>query len=48
MHHYELSNWTLYARAYAKGTTSDAARAVDTSLRQADDSLEWLEKNWLT
>lgn len=48
LHHYELSNWTLYARAYAKGTTSDAARAVDTSLRQADDSLEWLEKNWLT
>jgi hypothetical protein len=47
LHHYELSNWTLYARAYAKGSTSPAVQAIDAALRTADDSLEWLERNWL-
>jgi hypothetical protein len=49
LHHYELSNWVLYARAYAKGGLApDArARAVDAELRQADVSLDWLASNWL-
>lgn len=47
LHHYELSNWTLYARAYAKAEPSSKAATIDAALRQADDSLEWLERNWL-
>lgn len=49
LHHYELSNWTLYARAYASQALapSEAVRTLDRSLREADDSLEWLERRWL-
>lgn len=49
LHHYELSNWILYARAYA-GSALDhnpEVRAIDRALREAPVSLEWLEKHWL-
>jgi hypothetical protein len=49
LHHYQLSNWILYTRAY--GTPAPALdRAVletDATLRQAPVSLTWLETHWL-
>jgi hypothetical protein len=49
LHHYELSNWILYARAYAKSeaATGDRARDVDRELRKAPAALDWLAKNWI-
>lgn len=52
LHHYELSNWVLYARAYAvplgEGPQGvDHAGETDRALRAAPVSLEWLEKHWL-
>ncbi len=50
LHHYELSNWILYARAYAanpSGATDPVVAEVDTALRQAAISLDWLADNWI-
>lgn len=52
LHHYELSNWLLYARAYAEpphesAEGTDAGRETDRALRAAPVSLHWLEKHWL-
>lgn len=48
LHHFELSNWVLYARAYAKTLEPDpVVREVDAALRAAPSSLEWLEARWL-
>jgi hypothetical protein len=52
LHHYELSNWILYARAYAasgpRGPRPDPrARAIERALRRAPDPLEWLMSNWV-
>jgi hypothetical protein len=49
LHHYELSTWVLYAKAYAKDAPGEdeAARAVDAALRSAPDPLLWLEERWL-
>jgi hypothetical protein len=57
LHHYELSNWILYARAYAPGSPGDLApdprvcdprvRAIDAALRSAPVSLDWLEERWV-
>ena len=48
LHHYEVSNWVLYAKAYAAGVPDDGrAIALDGLLRDADVSLELLEKRWL-
>jgi hypothetical protein len=49
LHHYQLSNWILYARAYA-GESPERTRAVltfDAALRAADDGLTWLGQHWL-
>lgn len=50
LHRYELSNWVLYARAYARreGAVDEHARAVDHALRTEGDALAWLTKAWLT
>lgn len=50
LHHYELSNWVLYARAYAGGALGPdpRVRAVDASLREASVALDWLVRQWLT
>lgn len=50
LHHYELSNWILYARAYAPGALGPdpAVRAVDAALRGAPVALDWLEEHWIT
>ena len=48
LHHYELSNWVLYARAYASSLEPDSTvRAIDTSLRAAPVALDWLSAEWL-
>lgn len=49
LHHYELSNWILYARAYAGAALAPdpRVRAIDAALRGAKASLEWLETNWV-
>jgi hypothetical protein len=49
LHHYELSNWILYARAYAPNALGPhaAVRAVDAALRAAEDPVTWLEANWV-
>jgi hypothetical protein len=44
---YELSNWVLYARAYASARATDArVRIVDHALR-GGRALEWLEQHWV-
>jgi hypothetical protein len=50
LHHYELSNWVLYARAYAGGAglaPDPAVRALDASLRTAPAALDVLGRGWL-
>lgn len=48
LHHYELSNWVLFARAHTSAQgRDDAVRAIDRALREAADPLAWLEQSWL-
>jgi hypothetical protein len=50
LHRYELSNWVLYARAYAGGALGpdDGVRAIDRALRSAAASIDWLTAEWVT
>jgi hypothetical protein len=48
LHHYQLSNWILYARAYAQPLVTDpVAIEVDGALRGAPVSLEWLDRHFV-
>jgi hypothetical protein len=50
LHRYELSNWVLYARAYAGGALApDAqARAIDRALREEGTvAIDWLAEKWV-
>ncbi len=49
LHHYELSNWMLFARAFAPTALGrdEAVRAVDHALREAADPIAWLEQHWV-
>ena len=50
LHHYQLSNWILYARAYAEDASSARAEAVrrfDQQLRQSEGAVSWLARNWI-
>jgi hypothetical protein len=48
LHHYELSNWVLYSRAYgAPEAEGDPARALDPVLRSAKVALDWLDVHWV-
>jgi hypothetical protein len=47
VHHYELANWVLYARAYGDRAPAPAVRAVERSLREAEDPLQWLTDQWV-
>lgn len=49
LHHYQLSNWILYARAYAEETPAriQAVRQLDAALREANGAVKWLALNWL-
>jgi hypothetical protein len=49
LHHFQLSNWILYSRAYARGgpDDDDAVHALDRTLRDGRDSLSWIER-WVS
>lgn len=49
LHHYELSNWVLYARAFSQPSAEVDAKvaAVDRGLRQAPVTLGWLAGQWM-
>ncbi len=49
LHHFELSNWVLYARALGEAARAPdpVALAVDADLRAAPESLAWLASRWL-
>lgn len=54
LHHYELSTWVLYAKAYAarpqgkeRPSDAEAALAIDAALRSAPISLDWLAERWI-
>ncbi|MDP9036836.1 MAG: hypothetical protein M3O50_18720 [Myxococcota bacterium] len=53
LHHYELSNWVLYGRAYSKkGTAKETkqdgrVRAVDAALRTEAEPVAWLTSEWV-
>jgi hypothetical protein len=49
LHHFQLSNWILYARAYAARSAGPDAvvRGVDAELRAAPISLAWLDERWI-
>ena len=50
LHRYELSNWVLYARAYASETLGPDARVreVDRALRgDGVVAIDWLTKHWV-
>jgi hypothetical protein len=48
LHHYELSNWVLYTRAYASREPNAGAKAleIDATLRKEKVALDWLAKSW--
>lgn len=49
LHHYELANWVLYARAYGRPSPAAEARVtrVDAALRAAPVALDWLIREWM-
>ena len=48
LHHYALSTWVLFARAYAgPAQADDPAFAMDAALRRAPVALDWLIENWV-
>jgi hypothetical protein len=49
LHHYQLSIWVLYARAYAAPAPDQEQLvcALDMALRQAPVSLDWLLEHWM-
>lgn len=49
LHHYQLSNWVLYARAYgaADPARERAVREIDETLRRVPVALDWLTEHWL-
>jgi hypothetical protein len=49
LHRYELSNWVLYARAYARDALlpDSQIRSIDSALRASEDSIDWLTRTWV-
>jgi hypothetical protein len=50
LHHYQLSNWVLFARAYgaAAPLQERAVGQLDQTLRRAPVALDWLAEHWFT
>lgn len=46
LHHYELSNWVLYCRAFAAPPSGEGER-LHLALTNMDDPLTWLESHWV-
>lgn len=47
LHHYELANWVLYARAFGDASVDPRVKKLDASLRAAPNSLAVLADAWL-
>jgi len=49
LHHYQLSNWILYSRAYATPAPAvdEVVRGFDARLRKEPAALRWLAENWV-
>jgi hypothetical protein len=49
LHHYQVSNWLLYARAYSSASQplQAAVAKIDAQLRIASSSVGWLQEHWL-
>jgi hypothetical protein len=49
LHHYQLSNWVLYARAYGEASPEQdrAILELDVTLRAAPVALDWLIEHWM-
>jgi hypothetical protein len=47
LHRYEVSNWVLYARAYAARGGGARVRSFEASLRLEHDPLAWLTAAWV-
>lgn len=54
LHHFQLSNWILYTRAYGRsvtrepGANDEAVHALDREMRASPDSIAWIEQRLLT
>ena len=47
LHHYELANWVLYAKAYGDATPDAKVRETAKALREAADAVKWLTDAWV-
>lgn len=47
LHHYEVSNWVLFARAYGKKGSAKKVLALDAKLRKAPVALDVLVEQWV-
>ena len=49
LHHFQLSNWVLYARAFGTALPEQerAVEELDAALRNAPVALDWLAGRWL-
>ena len=47
LHHFQLSNWVLYARAYGTPGSNEWVVQSDAELRRSPDSLTWLAEHLL-
>lgn len=47
LHRFELSSWTLYARAYGDPAPDPRARELDAALRAAPSPVDWLDDAWV-
>ncbi len=49
LHHFQVSNWILYVRAYAASSAAvdQAVGDFDQALRQSPVALTWLAENWI-
>lgn len=47
LHHYEVSNWVLFARAYGKKGSAKKVLALDAKLRAAPVALDVLVEQWV-
>lgn len=46
LHHFELANWLMHARAAPDNASSAAAVALDGQLRAQTAALDWLSERW--
>ena len=47
LHHFEIANWLLHARAAPQNASGPRAKEVDAQLRNQAIALDWLQLHWL-